>query len=324
MSWGLVLQVLVSGLAAGAAYGLVGMGYSLIYRMTAVLDFAHGDLVNLGIFAFLLALGGGGAVAQVGLPVGILLLAAGVGVAVAMVGAMLLFRLAVEPFGPARAVGWIAATAAAGLLARGLIGAWFSAESYSVPDVLPLQGLGRNGLVDLPGGGVLELRNLAVLGVALALALGFDLFVARSRPGKAMRAAAEAPDTARLSGIDTERLQLLAWAIAGVLTAVAGLLLAPARPVTLQLGVVLGLKGTAAAVLGRLGSARGAVVAGLCLGVLESVVTSLFVPAFHLGSLNLPQLGPLPGMHDVLALLLLVLALALLPGRLRLAAEAPE
>ena len=66
------------------------------------------------------------------------------------------------------------------------------------------------------------------------------------------------------------------------------------------------------------------VVAGLALGVVESVVTNLFIPAFKLGGLSVPRLGPAPGMHDVLALLLLVLALALLPGLLRIAVEPPE
>jgi branched-subunit amino acid ABC-type transport system permease component len=321
VTWGLVLQVLVSGLAAGAAYGLVGMGYGLVYRMTGVLNLAHGELGSLGVFAFLLALGGGGAVATVGLPLYILGLAAAVGIAVAMVGGMLAFRFAVEPFA-GRALGWIAATAAGGLLARSVIEVIFGARSYQVPDLLPLQGLAGGGGVALPGGGTLALRDVVALGVALALAGLFGLFLARSRTGRALEAAAEAPEVAQLSAIDVDRLQLLAWAFAGVLTAVAALLLAPARPFTLQLGVVLGLRGAAVALVGGLGSGRGAVAAGLGLGVVESVLSGLFVPAFHLGGVGVPQLGPAAGLHDAVAPVVLLAALALLPARrLRVAAE---
>ena len=81
-----------------------------------------------------------------------------------------------------------------------------------------------------------------------------------------MRATAEAPDAARLVGISPERMQLAAWGIAGLLSALVAILVAPSRPVTLELGAIIGLKGVAAAVLGRLGSARGAVAGALRSG----------------------------------------------------------
>ncbi|MGI8610218.1 MAG: ABC transporter permease subunit [Candidatus Dormibacteria bacterium] len=311
---GLILQAVVAGLAAGAVYGLIGIGYGLIYRMSGVFNFAHGDLVTAGIFAFLLVLGGGAAVAAGALSPAATVAAIAIAVAVTTAAAVLIQRVAVAPFiavtegarTGVRGVGWIAATVAAGLLLRSLVGIRFQAESYTVPEILPVGGIGNDGLVGLPGGGVLQVRSVVVLAIALVLALFFDRWLAASRTGRAMQAAAQDADAARLLGISPERLRLVAWAIAGVLAAIAGLLLAPARPITLDLGVVLGLKGTAAAVLGRLGDARRIIVAGLLIGVFESVLTTL----------PLPGVGPLPGLQDVGALLLLVVALAALPGLL--------
>jgi branched-chain amino acid transport system permease protein len=325
VSAGLVLQVVVSGLAAGSIYALIALGFSLIYRMSGVLNFAHGDLVTLSIFAFLFFAGGGASVALDARPASVLLAlcAAALGVTVAV--ALGLRVVAVAPFAAgSSAVGWIAGTAAAGLVMRSLIGLRFGAESYSFPDLLPLSGLGRGGVFDLPGGGVAQARDIAVLAIAMLLALAFDQWLTRSLTGRAMRAAADVPDAAQLVGISPARVQMLAWGIAGGLTAVAGLLLAPSRPITLELGVILGLKGIAAAVLGGLGSARGAVVAALLIGLLENAVTSLSVPGFDLGSLHIPQVGPAPGLHDVLALTLLVLALALVPRRLGVQEETAD
>lgn len=323
MTGGLILQVLISGVSAGAVFGLIGLGYTLIFRMTRVLNFAQGDLLNLAVFAFLLA--AGGAVAATGLPVGTLVVAATVSLVLAAVSALALYRGAVAPFAARnQAIGWIAATAAAGLLARSLISMRFPAESYSFPEVLPVANLGRGGLLDLPGGAVLQVRVIVVLLIAAAIAGGLDLWLTRSRTGRAMRALSDEPQAAALVGIDGPRLRLLAWAIAGLLTCVAGLLIAPARPVSLGLGVVLGLKGTAAAVLGGLGSARGAIAAGLLLGVVEAVVTGLWIPAIHLGGVSLPQLGPAPQLHDILPLVLLLAVLIFLPHRTGAAEATPE
>lgn len=325
MNAGLLLQALVSGAAAGAIYGLVGLGYGLIFRMSAVLDFAHGDLVTAAVFVLLLVAGGGGAVALVGIPTGVLLIAALAALAAGALAGMAIQAFAVAPFlARGWSVGWIATTVAAGLFLRSLVGLRFQAESYTVPELLPVGFLGRGGALGLPGGGILQARALVVLLVAAALAIGFDRWLRLSRLGRAMRAASQDEDAARVCGISPERLRLLAWGLAGLLAAVAGLLVAPSRPLTLDLGVIIGLKGTAAAVLGRLGSARGALVAGLCLGVAESLVTALHLPAFGLGPLRVPQLGPYPGLQDVGPLLVLVLCIALLPRLLATGLEAVD
>jgi len=325
MNAGLLLQAVVTGTATGAVYGLVGLGYSLVYRMSGVLNFAQGDLVTAGVYGFLLVVGGGGAVALVGLPPA--LLAAGVVAAIGVGAALALLvqRVAVVPFlSRGSTVGWVGATVAAGLFLRALVGLRFQAESYTVPEILPVQGLLGKTSLGLPGGGVLELRAVVVLVVGVLLAAGFDRWLSRSRVGRAIQATTQDADAARLCGLSPERLRLVAWGLAGGLAVVAGLLVAPSRPLTLQLGVILGLKGTAAAVLGRLGSARGTMLAGLALGVSEGVLTTLAFPAIALGPVHLPHLGPFPGLQDVGVLAVLVVFLALAPAALGQGAETPD
>jgi branched-chain amino acid transport system permease protein len=318
LSAGLLLQVVVAGLAAGALYGLIGAAYSLVYRMTGVLNFAHGEMVLLAMFAFLLAIAGGAQAAVTAAPTWQLLLALGFAVVVTVAAALALWRFGIQPFtSRGSVVGWIAATAAAGLLVRSALALVFPAEAYSAPDMLPL----GQAIVALPGGGALRVRDVEVLVIAAAVALVFDRWLSRSRTGRAMRAAAEAPQAARLVGISPQRLALLAFAVGGVLVAVAAVLVAPSRPISIGLGVLLGLKGAAAAVTGRLGSARGAIIAGLCIGVAEALVGNISTPALSIGSLHLAGIA-LDPLRDLLALTLLVALLALAPGLLGGAEEA--
>ncbi|HWL37803.1 MAG TPA: branched-chain amino acid ABC transporter permease [Frankiaceae bacterium] len=296
MSWGVALQAVATGLAQGAVYGLVALGFTLCYRLVRVLDFAHGDLIVGATFVSVLATVGttpvlrspsaGVAVAQVAVA---LLIGAALGA--------VLYLAAVRPF--RSEVGWVAATVTAGLVVREAVGLVFTREAYAVADPLHLP----TRLLSLPGGGRLSVRVLAVLGIALAVGVLVERLLVRSRLGKAMRAVADDRDSAALMGIPTDRVVLVAFAVAGVLAGVAGLLSAPAGPVTVSGGVVLGLKGVAAALLGRLGSARGALAGGLALGVVEALAVS----STWLG----------PSYRDVLALAVLVVVLAARPEGLR-------
>lgn len=296
MSLGVALQAIATGLAQGAVYGLVALGFTVCYRLVRVLSFAHGDVVAGAVFTAVLATVGTTPVLR----------APGPGVAVAQVlvallaGALLgavLYAAAVRPF--ASEVGWVAATVTAGLVVREAVALVFTREAYAVADPLRLP----TTLLSLPGGGRLQVRVLLVLLIALAVGVLAERVLVRSRLGKAMRAVADDRDAAALMGVPTDRVVLVAFAAAGLLAGVAGLLSAPAGPVTVTSGVVLGLKGVAAALVGRLGSLRGALAGGLVLGVVESLAVS----SSWLG----------PEYRDVLALGVLVLVLALRPEGLR-------
>jgi branched-subunit amino acid ABC-type transport system permease component len=296
VSWGVALQAVATGLAQGAVYGLVALGFTLCYRLVRVLNFAHGDVIVGSLFVGVLATVGTTPVLRTpSLLVGV------AQVLVALVaGALLggaLYLAAVRPF--RSELGWVAATVTAGLVVREAVSLVFTREAYAVADPLRLP----TTLLALPGGGRLQVRVLLVLAIALAVGLAAERLLVASKLGKAMRAVADDRDSAALMGIPTDRVVLLAFAAAGLLAGVAGLLAAPGAPVTVSGGVVLGLKGVAAALLGRLGSPRGALAGGLALGVVESLAVS----STWLG----------PAYRDVLALTVLVVVLAARPEGLR-------
>ena len=278
MSGGLLLQAIVSGLSVGAVYGLVALGFALVWSLTRVFAFAHGDLVIGSILVAILLVIGRTPVA----------LAPGAGRSIALVVLTLLagvvlsllsYVVAVRPFldrthRSADVVGWVAGGVTAGLVVRTALGIALPAAAYAVPDPLHLSGLTNSGTVDLPGGSTIAVRVFPVLGIAVVVAVVVDVVIRHSAFGRGVRAVTEDVDAAVMCGVAVERVVVIAFALAGLLAAVAALLFAPAGSVTVDGGVQLGLAGIAAALLGRLGSPRGAIVGGLVLGVLQQLVAT--------------------------------------------------
>ena len=309
MDAGVLLQAVISGLAAGAVLGLVGLGFTLVAGTVRVLHLAHGDIVVAAVFTAVLVVLGRTPVATTlsfGPSVGfaVLVLVAGA-VLSGLVG-----WLAVRPYLPDPAagregdvLGWVAALVAAGLVLRELLGLLLPQEAYAVPDPLRLDRLTSSGVFSLPGGGTVPARVPAVLVLGVVIGLVAERVLVRSRFGKALRAVADDPDAAALCGIPASRVVLLAFVAAGLLAGFAGLLYAgdPGRTIGVDDGVVLGLAGIAAALLGGLGSLRGALVGGLVVGVAQSVAVT--------------QLGA--EYADVVPLGLLVVLLAVRPQGLR-------
>jgi branched-subunit amino acid ABC-type transport system permease component len=297
---GVLLQVLLSGLSAGAVLGLIAMGFSLVAGTVRVLHLAHGDVVLAGVFVGVLTILGRTPVntelsvpRSAGLVAVVLAAAAGL--------SWLIAAVLVGPRGRTDPLAVVAGGVAAGLLLRALAGLAFPQQGYAVPDPLRLSALTSDGLVDLPGGASIQVRVLAALVLALVVALLVDRLAVRSRFGQALRAIADEPDAAALCGINVRRLVLGAFVAAGLLAGLAGILDAPGRTVSVDDGVVLGLEAIAAALLGGVGSLRGAVLGGLAVGVLQSF-------AVHAGGAELQDVAPLA---------LLVLLLAIRPQGLR-------
>ena len=308
MSAGVFLQAVLTGLSVGAVYGLVAMGFTLLAGLARVYALAHGDVVVASVLGAVLVVVGRTPVAveldpwrSVALVAAALLLGVALSLAV-FLGAMQPGLRRADP------VAWVAGAIAAGLLLREVVGLVLPADGYAVPDPLRLDALNASGVVTLPGGGVLPVRLLGVLVIAVAVAVLVEWLVVRSRVGRALRAVSDDSAAAALSGVDVRRVVLIGVALAGLLAAVAGLLDAPGHPVAASSGVVLGLKGIAAALLGRLGSLRGALVGGLALGVVEQVAVA--AP------------GPGPAWQDVLPLAVLLALLVVHPLRQRRAVRA--
>lgn len=274
-------QYIMSGLTTGAVYALVALGFCLIYNATHIVNFAQGDFLSLGGLMLYSLLHGAG----LPLPLAFVLTVAGV----ALTGAAL-ERLAIRHAKSREITVLIFITVAASVLMRGVFKDIWGKQALAVPSFSPEVPLRLMGATFTP-------QNLWVLGVTLIAIAVLGWFFNRTLTGKAMRAVALNPRAAALMGIDVNRMVLLSFALAGALGGVAGMLITPITTASYQVGVLIGLKGFAAAVLGGYGSFMGAVAGGLALGLLESLGAGIISSAYK----------------DVIAFVVLILVLFLRP-----------
>jgi len=272
MSAGIVLQAVITGLAAGAVYGLVAVGFALVYRLTSIFEFAHGDLVGGASFVMIaVAFGTAPAVAG-GVSLGRYAVGAVVVVVASAALGALIYYVAVRSFA-GNALAWIGATAAVALAIEGVLAAEFPHEAYALPDALPFTRWHALSLMD---GASISPRVFYVLGVGLVVALAFRWILNRTWFGLGLSAIANEPVGARLVGLPVERLLVLAFALSGALAGVAGLIGAPdAGSIGVQSGALLGAKAIAAAIIGGLVDLDRVYGAALALGVLESCIATL-------------------------------------------------
>jgi len=247
------LQFLSSGLTVGSVYALVALGFTLIYNASNVINFAQGEFVMLGgMSTVFLALAG------VPLPI-----AALIAVIVTTAIGLALYRFAIEPARDASAVFLIMITIGASIFLRGLAQVVFDKRFHSLPMIFGAEPLRIGGAAVLP-------QSLVVLGGATTVVLLLWAFIDRTILGKAVIATAVNRLAARLVGIDTRRIIGLSFAISAAIGAVAGVLVTPITLTSYDVGTLLAVKAFAAAMLGGIGSALGAVVGGLVLGMLEA------------------------------------------------------
>lgn len=283
----LVVQVIVTGLAAGGVYGLFAVGHSLIYRLTGIVYFAFGDLVAFAVFATLLVAAGTSPVSQTSIAPGRFLIAIVVGlVACVGVGAAT-YVLFIEPYLlRGSTLGWVASTLAIAFAIRGMVGATFSRPAYVFPDPLPFHRIGHDGLVSIAGASV-QIRSFFVIALAALLAVLAAWALERTRYGRALQAISSDVEGARFVGLPVETLVALTFGLVGALAAVAALAAAPSAPFSVDTGTLLGLKGLVAAMIVRFGSPWAAFGAGLGVGLAEAAIDNLRVGDFGLG----PQYG---------------------------------
>ncbi len=256
-------QYLASGLVVGGVYALIGLGFVIVYGVTRIINFAQGEFVMLGA---LITVSGG----HLGLPLPVAV-ATAVG-AVAILGA-LLERVAIYPIRGAPPLAILIVTIGASIALRGAALAVWGTDPFALPSFSPgppLQMLGA----------VVVRQGIWVLAVASAVFGLLWFFFTRTYPGIAVRACAVNPRGARLMGIRVERVSMLAFALSGALGAVAGAVIAPITYATYDMGLMLGLKGFVAAVLGGLVSPVGAILGGFLLGLLESFSAGLLSSAY--------------------------------------------
>jgi branched-chain amino acid transport system permease protein len=259
MSFGAQLaQYLASGLVVGGVYALIGLGFVIVYRVTRIINFAQGEFVMLG--ALLMVTG-----RRLGLPT-----AAAFALAVAAVALVggLLERVGVHPVRRAPPMAALIVTIGASIAIRGAALAVWGTDPYALDPFStgpPLRVLGAS----------VVRQGFWVLAVAGVVFAGLWLFFTRTYAGTAVTACAVNPRGARLMGIRVERMWLLSFGLSGALGATAGAVIAPITYATYDMGLMLGLKGFVAAVLGGLVSPPGAIVGGFLLGLLESLSAGL-------------------------------------------------
>ncbi|HEY7460155.1 MAG TPA: branched-chain amino acid ABC transporter permease [Xanthobacteraceae bacterium] len=247
------LQFFFSGLTVGSVYALVALGFTLIYNASDVINFAQGEFVMLGgmVTVFL-------ALAGIPLP-----LAALMAVMAAVAVGLALHRLAIEPARGAGVVNLIIITIGASIFLRGIAQLVFDKRFHSLPPLFGADPIRIGGAAILP-------QSLVVLAGAAIIVLLLWFFIDRTLTGKAVIATAANRLAARLVGIDTRRIVGLSFAVSAAIGAVAGILITPLTLTSYDVGTLLALKGFAAAMLGGIGSAPGAVLGGLILGMLEA------------------------------------------------------
>jgi branched-chain amino acid transport system permease protein len=248
-----LLQFAFSGVTVGAVYALVALGFTLVYNASGVINFAQGEFVMLGgmLTVFL---------GIAGMP---LALAACLAIIVTVGVGLALHRFAVEPARGASAVALIIITIGASIFLRGSAQVLFDKRFHSLPHWFGSDPIRVGGAAILP-------QSLVVLGGAVLIVVLLWGFIDRTLLGKAIVATAANQLAARLVGINTRAIVGLSFAVSAAIGAFAGVLATPITLTSYDVGTLLALKGFAAAMLGGIGSAMGAVTGGVLLGLFEA------------------------------------------------------
>ena len=276
MSLTFILNTLIAGLTLGALYALIALGYTLVYGIIELINFAHGDVFMVGAFLSWLVLnalfgqqlnanGGAGVLSG-----GVLVLAVVIAFTVAMVGSALLGvlieRFAYRPLRRAPRLAPLVTAIGVSFILENAMQLWQGTESKNYPSLLS-QVYFSIGDVSISN------IQIMVMGSALALMAALLLLVQRTRIGRAMRAAAQDPETATMMGVDINRVIMVTFFIGSALAGAAGVVWGISQGnIDYHMGFIAGLKAFTAAVVGGIGNIRGAMLGGLVIGVLEQFV----------------------------------------------------
>jgi branched-chain amino acid transport system permease protein len=281
----------IDGLTTGAIYALVALGYTLVYGVLRLINFAHSEIFMVGTWTVLgvytaMAVSGSSSVPMILLA----LVVAAVAAALASGGtAVFIERIAYRPLRKKNAPALIFLITAIGcslalmeifgFVLRYFFGPPFGRALVNIPTLVsyePWIVVENNWIADIVGPFTITNIQVIVIVAALLMMYGLDRFVNHTRPGRGVRAVAQDPDTAALMGVNKDRVIMLIFLLAGTMAGIAALLHTMRFSSTqFDIGFLVGLKAFTAAVLGGIGNLRGALLGGLLLGIVEVYASTL-------------------------------------------------
>lgn len=253
----MILQLILSGLALGALYSMVAIGFSLLWQTSRTVNFAQGEWITVPAFTAIILIHA----LRVPVPVALVLC---VLISVMILGygikKLLVQRLMGEGITPL-----VVATIALSIIVRNSF-VMYSAEPIPFPSLISQEPISFANMV-------FRSTDILNLGLAGIFIIGLQLFIKKTKFGKAMQAVAQNRETANILGIDASRITTWVFVINAFLAALAALLIAPIYFVTYNMGVLLGLRAFYAAIIGGFNQVRGALIGGLLVGVMEVLAT---------------------------------------------------
>ncbi len=294
------LQQIINGLTLGCVYAVVALGYTMVYGIVQLINFAHGEVVMIGAmvaFSVIMAL------VKSGLPpVLVVLIGTAVAVPACVATAWLMERVAYRPLRNAPRLAPLITAIGISIILQHLAMMIWGRSPIAFPQIMP------NRSFEV-GGAIITGIQIGIIGISIALMAGLLWLVYRTKLGIAMRATSQRQDVAGLMGIDINRVISATFVIGAALAAVAGSMIGVYYGQTqYTMGEMLGLKAFCAAVLGGIGNLGGAVLGGILLGLVEALGTG------YIGDLTNNWFGS--NYRDVFAFLVLILVLVFRPSGL--------
>jgi len=310
MNWTLFLQILVIGITTGSIYALIALGYTMVYGIIELINFAHGDIFMIGTFVCVSIFAAFGITSTSSPPTGFAL----VGVLfITLLGAMALCavlgvvmeRFAYRPLRNAPRLAPLITAIGVSLILENVGELWKGIGFVSFPQIFP-QVFYHIGPI------IITSINILVIAVALVLMVGLQLLVTRTRTGRAMRAVAQDREAAALMGVNVDRIIAITFFIGAGLAGAAGLIYGLQFGSTIfYLGFTLGLFAFTAAVLGGYGNLVGAMLGGLLIGIIEALSTLICDSTQPGCPIGLPTGGA--AWHEAVIFLFLILILVFRP-----------
>ncbi len=268
MTLSLFIQSLINGLNQGAIYALIALGYTMVYGIIRMINFAHGDFIMIGSYTLFYTIP---LMVNAGMPAWLAVIAA---IAVCAVLGILVETFAYRPVRKAGSMSALITALAMSIFLQNLAMVLFGAKPHNVEAIFSLPAI-------MVGGVSLPLNVLLTIAIGVVIMLGMQLFVKGTKLGKAMRAVPQDKDASTLMGINVNRIITLTFCIGSSLAAVAALMYCATYPrVTTDMGSMMGMKAFIAAVLGGIGIIPGAMLGGILVGLIE-IFVKLFAPGWY-------------------------------------------